>query len=149
MAGQPAQLSLEPDWRVFWYVAGVTLLAGGLSGLTPALMSLKFDLSEALNGRQRMFGGDSGRGRLRDVMVGAQVAISFVLLAGAGLFLRTYQQAVNLDGGFETRQVLAAPMQRLIKDQIPAPCSWSCFHRTLAQRIGALPEIGSASCSER
>jgi predicted permease len=143
MAGQSDGLSLEPDWRVFWYVAGITLLAGGLSGLTPALMSLKFDLSEALNGRQRLFGSNSGRGRLREAMVGAQIAISFLLLAGAGIFLRTYQQAANLDARFETRQVLAAPMQRLIKDQVPAPRSWSGFHRTLAQRIGALPGVQS------
>ena len=48
--------------------------------------------------------------RLRGLLIGAQVAISFVLLSGAGLFLRTYQQMVKLDPGFESRQVLASLM---------------------------------------
>jgi predicted permease len=143
--GRPAEYALAPDWRVFSYVAGVTLLAGGLSGLTPALTSLKFDLSEALSGRQSLFGSAPGRGRLRDVLVGAQVAVGFVLLVAAGLFFRTYQQVANLDAGFETRQVLAAPMQMLLKDQVHARRSWSAFHRTLTQRVGALPGVQSVA----
>src|SRR5207247_8436558 len=81
---QPADFPLDPDWRVFWYLSGVTLLAGILSGLTPALASLKFDVTEALKGRQSLFGRTHARGRLRGLLIGAQVAMSFVLLVGAG-----------------------------------------------------------------
>src|SRR5256884_1531736 len=77
---QPADFPLDPDWRVFWYLSGVTLLAGVLSGLTPALMSLKFDVSEALKGRQSLVGRTHGKARLRGLLIGAQVAMSFVLL---------------------------------------------------------------------
>ena len=140
---QPADFPLDPDWRVFWYLSGVTLLAGVFSGLTPALMSLKFDVSEALKGRQSLFGRTQGKARLRGLLIGAQVAISFVLLSGAGLFLRTYQQMVKLDPGFESRQVLASLM--LTKGQGPARRSWAAFHRTLAQRVGALPGVQSVA----
>src|SRR5205814_10524098 len=70
---QPADFPLDPDWRVFWYLSGVTLLAGVLSGLTPALMSLKFDLSEALKGRQSLFGRTYGKSRLRSLLIAVQV----------------------------------------------------------------------------
>ena len=143
ITAQPADFPLDPDWRVFWYLAGITLLAGLLSGLTPALASLKFDVSEALKGRQSLFGRTHGKGRLRGLLIGAQVAMSFVLLVGAGLFLRTYQQVARLDPGFESRQVLASLM--LTKGQTSARQSWSPFHRTLAQRIGALPGVQSVA----
>jgi len=140
---QAADFPLDPDWRVFWYLAGVTLLAGVLSGLTPALISLKFDLSAALNGRQSFFGRIHGKGHLRALLIAAQVAMSFVLLVGAGLFFRTYQQVARLDPGFESRQVLASVM--LTKGQGPARRSWSAFHRTLAQRVGTLPGVQSVA----
>jgi len=114
-----------------------------LSGLTPALMSLKFDVSEALKGRQSLFGRTDGKSHLRGLLIGAQVAISFLLLVGAGLFLRTYQQVAKLDPGFESRQVLASLI--MTKGQGPARRSWSAFHRTLAQRVGALPGVQSVA----
>jgi predicted permease len=140
---QTADFPLDPDWRVFWYLSAVTLLAGVLSGLTPALMSLKFDVSEALKGRQALFGRNHGKDRVRGLLIGAQVAMSFVLLVGAGLFLRTYQQVAKLDPGFESRQVLASLM--LTKGQGSARRSWSAFHRTLAQHVGALPGVQSVA----
>jgi len=140
---QAADFPLNPDWRVFWYLFGVTFLAGVLSGLTPALMSLKFDLSEALKGRQSLFGHTYGKSRLRSLLIAAQVAMSFVLLVGAGLFLRTYQQVASLDPGFESRQVLASLM--LTKGQGTTRRSWSAFHRTLAQRVGVLPGVQSVA----
>src|SRR2546421_7112346 len=140
---QPADFPLDPDWRVFWYLSGVTLLAGMLSGLTPALMSLKFEVSEALKGHESLFGRTYGKSRLRGLLIGAQVAMSFVLLVGAGLFLRTYQQVAKLDPGFESRQVLASLM--LTKGLGPARRSWSAFHRALAQRVGALPGVQSVA----
>ncbi len=143
ITAEPADFPLDPDWRVFWYLAGITLMAGVLSGLTPALTSLKFDVSEALKGRQSLFGRTHGKGRLRGLLIGAQVAMSFVLLVGAGLFLRAYQQVAKLDPGFESRQVLASVM--LTKGQGSARRSWSAFHRTLAQRVGALPGVESVA----
>lgn len=99
--------SRSPDWRVFGYLTLVTLLAGALTGLTPALQSLKVNLSEMLKGRAGQPGG-AGGSRLYGLLIGAQVALSFVLLFGAGLFVQTSQKAATLDSGIETRQVLVA-----------------------------------------
>jgi len=140
---QPADFPLDPDWKVFWYLSGITLLAGVLSGLTPALASLRFDVSEALKGRHGLFARTHSKGRLHGLLTGAQVAMSFVLLVGASLILHTYQQVASLDPGFESRQVLASVM--LTKGQSSARRSWSAFHRTLAQRVGALPGVQSVA----
>jgi predicted permease len=140
---QPADFPLDPDWKVFWYLSGITLLAGVLSGLTPALASLRFDVSETLKGRHGLFARAHSKGRLRGLLTSAQVAMSFVLLVGASLILRTYQQVASLDPGFEGRQVLASVM--LTKGQSSARRSWSAFHRTLAQRVGAVPGVQSVA----
>src|SRR5262249_55516795 len=58
--GGGADYSQAPDWRVFGYLAAITILAGAMSGLTPALQSLKVNLTEMLKGRQSARGGGKG-----------------------------------------------------------------------------------------
>src|SRR5262245_36980714 len=57
---QVLYFSLRPDWRVFAYLAVITLFAGALAGLSPALQSLKVNLSESLKGRAPLFGAATG-----------------------------------------------------------------------------------------
>src|SRR5262245_40087379 len=90
--------SLAPDWRVFGYLMMVTLFAATLAGLAPALQSLKVNLSDALKGRQSTHGGGSW---LRGILIGAQVALSFVLLFGAWLAVRNVQKMSGANPGFE------------------------------------------------
>lgn len=92
--------SLSPDWRVFGYLTLVTILAGVMAGLTPALQSLKINLSEMLKGRQSMPSGGKGS-RLYGILIGAQVALSLFLLAGAVLFVRTSQKLSALRLGLK------------------------------------------------
>jgi len=87
------------DWRVLALTAGAGLLAGGLLGLVPAVQGTRPDLGSALKTGSR--GSDApGRLRWRNVMVVAQVAMSLVLLVGAGLFLRSWQRVLAVDPGF-------------------------------------------------
>ena len=76
---------LDPDLLVFAYLAGITLLAGTIAGMAPAAESLRVDLTASLKGQEALFG--SPRSRRRGFLVGAQVAMSLVLLVAAGLFL--------------------------------------------------------------
>ncbi len=87
------------DWRVLALTAGAGVLAGGLLGLVPAVQGTRADLGSALKTGSR--GSDApGPLRWRNVMVVAQIAISLVLLVGAGLFLRSWQQTLAVDPGF-------------------------------------------------
>jgi predicted permease len=132
--------SKAPDWRVFGYLTLVTILAGVIAGLTPALQSLKVNLSETLKGRQSHAKGSQIYGTL----IGAQVALSLFLLVGAVLFVRTFQQAVNFEPGFETRRVLWA---QLYAPENTERRSWGEFHRALTERLGALPGVQSVAWS--
>src|SRR5262249_12028045 len=83
--GAGREYSLAPDWRVFLYLTAVTILAGAMAGLTPALQSLKVNLTEMLKGRQSVVGAKRGT-RLYGLLIGVQIGLSFFLLYGAVLF---------------------------------------------------------------
>jgi predicted permease len=136
------EYSVVPDWRVFSYLVLVTVLAGTMAGLTPALQSLKVNLTEMLKGRQNMLGGVRGA-RLYSVLIGVQVALSFFLLYVAVLFVGTAKKAASFEPGFETRQVLS--MSLLMQSRAPGQRTWGAFHRTISERLSALPGVQSVS----
>jgi predicted permease len=147
MANRPLEWSLAPDWRVFTYLTVVTLLAGTLAGLAPALQSLKLNLVDSLKCRRSLFGGDRGGARLRGMLIGAQVALSFVLLAGAGLCVRAYLRMSGADPGFETRQILATRHWKL--NQAKPLYFESAFYRSFTQRVAALPGVQAVAYASR
>jgi predicted permease len=143
----PFEWPLTPDWRVFGYLATLTLLAGTLAGLAPALQSLKVNLSDSLKGCQSLYGRTTGHGWLRGLLIGTQVAISLFLLVGAGLLMRTLQRATAADVGFETRQVLAATQEA--RGEITLSQPWAAHHSALARRIAAMPGVQSVAYADR
>ena len=98
-------LQVDPDFRVFGYTLVVSLLAGILFGLAPALEASKPSLTAVLK-EEGAFGGKLRGSRLRDLLVAAQVGICLVLLVAAGLLARGSARALRLDPGFETKKVL-------------------------------------------
>jgi putative ABC transport system permease protein len=136
--------SLAPDWRVFAYLAAATLFAGVMVGLTPALQSLKVNLSEMLKGRQTMTAGTRGN-RIFGFLIGAQVALSFFLLYGAVICIAAGRRAASLEPGFETRQVL---MMSLAGQRGTTERDFDAFHRTLTERLAALPAVQSVAYAE-
>ncbi len=95
----PVTLDLSLDLNVLAFTAGVTLLAGIVLGLAPAIQSTKPDLAATLKD-EGAGGGQPGKLTLRNALIGAQVAASTVLLVGAGLFLRSLQEVQSVDPGF-------------------------------------------------
>lgn len=103
--GRPAY-PIALDARAFAYLAGLTLIAGVAAGLTPALESLRVDVLGALKGGRSAAGF---RGNLfRNALIGVQIALSFVLLVGAGLFAMTHYRIVTGEPGFESSHLLVA-----------------------------------------
>jgi hypothetical protein len=100
---------------------------------------LRVDLTASLKGQESLFG--AGRSRSRGFLVGAQVAMSLVLLVGAGLFVRAEFTTFSANPGFETRQVLLFSVHTPLPHYTPA--SSTAFYRTLEQRLRALPGIQS------
>ncbi|MBK8649409.1 MAG: ABC transporter permease [Gemmatimonadetes bacterium] len=104
----PITFGLELDWRVFGYTALISLLAGVISGLAPALMGARSPVSEVLRDGGRTGSAGRARTRLRSALVVTQVAVSFVLLVCGGLFIRSARSAAKMDLGFSRDRLLLA-----------------------------------------
>ena len=101
----PIVFDFNVDWRVLAFTAGLSLMTALLFGLAPALRATRPDLLEALKNETSVF-GNKARFGTRNVLVTVQVAFSLVLLVGAGLFLRSLQNASSIDIGFDPRNIL-------------------------------------------
>ena len=98
--------SIQPDWKVFAFLAVLVLIATVASALAPMRESFRFDLITALKGRE---GAATMRSRTTSALIVVQLAMSFVLLAAAVLFARLPFMITRLDPGFETRQTMTVP----------------------------------------
>ena len=137
--------SIAPDWRVFVYLALLTVLAGTIAGLQPALQSLKINLSEMLKGRQSSLGR---RGAwLYGLLMGAQVALSFLWLYSASQFVSNAQHNARFDPGYETRQVLWTSLS--MQGRATPQRTYGDFHRALTERLSALPGVESVAYLNR
>ena len=144
-ANLPISLELSPDWRVFAFALGVSLLAGLTFGLAPALGAARGDVTARL--RTDSAGSGVRRSRLGHGLIVAQVALSLVLLVAAGLFVRALGQGRQIDPGFEITNVLTATLDSE---------SWGYdeararrFFRTLRERVQALDTVTSVSYTGR
>ena len=103
----PGMLILAPDWKVLFYLACLTLFAGVASGLSPAWESGRVDLTDALKSRGSIASGTPRTSRVRGALIAVQVAISFVLVAGSSIVIRTYQFVAAADPGVDAQHVVA------------------------------------------
>ncbi len=94
----PVTLDLPLDWRVLAFTTVVSIVAGLLAGLAPALQATRVDLAGVI--REESAGGGRQKSGLRNMLVTAQVAVSVVLLLVAGLFVRSLSALRNVDVGF-------------------------------------------------
>jgi putative ABC transport system permease protein len=136
----PLRFDLRLDARVLAFAAVATILAGAVCGLVPALQSTREDILPALKDA-RVAGGP--RLRLRRLLVAGQVALTTLLLVGAGLFLRTLQSARTIDPGFEADGVHSARLDLTLLAGTEA--SGRAFYDQLLARLAAEPGVRSAS----
>ena len=106
VTSRPAPFDLTLDWRVLLYCVGVGVGAGVLAGVSPALESLRPQLSESLKGSSTAVTPGHRRSRIRSVLVAAQVALSLLLVVQVGLFTLAQQHFFSYNPGFETTHVL-------------------------------------------
>jgi putative ABC transport system permease protein len=136
--------NLAPDARVLGFTTVVSLLTGILFGLAPALRGSRLDLASALKGTAGSVSGHASRQRLLQPLVIVQVALSLVLLIGAGLFVRTLEKLKGLDAGFNRENVTLFDLdftQSINTERRVA------LYRELLARLEALPGVRVASLS--
>ena len=98
--GNPLLIHAQPDLRILSFTLGLTFLTGLIFGLVPAMRASRPDLWTTLKDAVGSIAGSSGSLFLRKGLVTAQVALSFLLLFGAGLFVRSLQNLKSVDTGF-------------------------------------------------
>lgn len=135
-------LHLEPDIQVFAYVFAISVLAGILFGLAPALESSRPNLTSALKEESAGFALRLRSARLRDVLIAAQAAVSLLLLICAGLLIRGSIHSVRIDPGYESKHVLGMDLN------FPPGLGYTdakrlTVIRQLHDRIGAIPGVRS------
>jgi predicted permease len=146
---RPTGFSAEIDLRVLAFTAAASILTGILFGLMPALRSMRVDLTPALKeGGKSSSSGDSGRSWLNagNALVVAQVALTVVVLVGAGLLVHTLQNLRNVDPGFNTNNVLNFSVDSTLTGYKGERLGQ--FSRELRDRFSEIPGVLSAGYTD-
>lgn len=138
---------LPVDWRIFGFTATIAIVAGLLAGLAPALRSTRIELARALGSGGRDSGGRVPGRRLTNGLVVVQVAASMLLLVCAGLFVQSSRNAGAIDFGFRTDDLLVLSVDPLAQGYDPEQAR--ALYREIADEVGALPGVRSASWARR
>jgi putative ABC transport system permease protein len=144
-SGMTLSTSLKPDAGMLLFALSISMFTAIVFGLAPALQAAQFDLNEAL--KQGGSRGAIGEGnKLRRMMVVFQVALSLMLLIGAGLLIQTLFQLHNQYSVLEPEKVLTVRTQ-LPLDNYKQPVKRAAFYEQVLARVRSIPGVASAGYS--
>jgi predicted permease len=145
--GLPLGLNLVWDYQVFIFASALTLLTVMAVGLVPALLASKVDPIASIRSEAGAASSLIRRSRLRGALVVAQIAVSVVSLFSAGLFIRTLVEERKVNLGFDSEGALLVSMD--LHPNGYDEKSGVEFYRQLVERVRALPDVESASLSNK
>ncbi|HEV7705424.1 MAG TPA: ABC transporter permease [Gemmatimonadaceae bacterium] len=135
--------SIRVDGGILIFTLAIAAITGAIFGLMPARQMLRPDISKTLREGGRGVGQRAGNNRARRVLVVAEVALSVVLLAGAGLLIRSFSRLMNVDPGFRTDHSISFALS-LPDAKYKTPEQQATFLTTVMERMRALPGVQSA-----
>ncbi len=142
----PTVAEISVDWRVLAFAFTSAVATGLLFGLAPAWQARKVDVNTAL--KENAGKGGIARGRLRGTLVVAEVALSLVLLIGAGLLIRTFANLTSVEPGFDPHNVFTCQLT-LNGERYDTTNEAAAFYRDALERISALPGVESAAITNK
>jgi predicted permease len=141
----PVIIPLHTNQRVLFFTAGLAILTGILFGLTPALGATRMSLSSALKEGGAAGRLAAGRSRSARLLIALQIALSLLLLVGAGLFLRTLKNLETVPLGFDRERLLffsvSPGLNGYTGDRLAE------YYREMQERLAAIPGVRSVSFS--
>ncbi len=140
----PRTTTISVDTRVLLFSLAVSLLTGILFSLAPIWRSSRIDLIEALKESSRGSSTGPRRNRLGAALIVAELALSVVLLTGAGLLLRSFVRLLHVNLGFVPENVLTFQIS-LPTSKYPQTFQRTAFYRDLRERIAVLPPVRSVT----
>jgi putative ABC transport system permease protein len=135
--------TIRLDTSVFLFTLGVSFATGILFGIAPALKAIKIDVHSALKDGGRGIAG--GRSITRGALVVAEVALSMVLLVGAGLLIRSFARLAAVDPGFDAHHVLS--MRLAEEGRFHSNDQMVAFNMQMLERVRAVPGVEAAGTS--
>ena len=138
----PSAIHLDP--RILAFSVVLTLLAVLVFGFVPAFVASRTDVSEALKEGGSQGGTSPATHRLRALMAAGEVALSLILLAGAGLLVRSFLRLTEVELGFDPQGILIATVERPLTIGFDAQKHAAFFHEAL-ERIRSLPGVKEAA----
>jgi len=138
----PAALGPQMDWQVLAFCVGATLISALLSGLAPALRAGQIDVQEGL--KESSKGSASHAANYwRRLLVGAEIALSVVLLCGASLLIHSFAKILDVKPGFDTTNVITARISLPLTAYSHADTN--AFWDKFLAKVSALPDVESAA----
>jgi predicted permease len=148
VALSPAELprveTIRPDANVLLFALASSLFAGLIFGLAPALRAAAPHLSDVLKEGERGSSEKIRRNRVRSLLVASEFALALVLLAGAGLMIRSFLALQKVDPGFNPHNLLSAVIS-VKGTREAAPGKRALFYQELVADVGRLPGVESVS----
>jgi predicted permease len=142
LVARTSPLDTRPDAGILAFTAGVSILAGLLFGVIPAIQASRANLSSAMKEKTRTRGGFL-RFSLSSLMVVMQVGLSMVLLTGAGLFARSLVKLQNEDVGFDRDNVLLLGIDPRLAGY--KPNELATLYQQVIERLSSLPQVRNVS----
>ena len=139
----PIRLDFNPDWRVVLYAVGVSLAAALLAGVLPAMRTVRANLQGVLREGGRGTSAGKEHHRVRNLLVGTQVALSVMLLVAAALFSESFVRSHALYLGFDPHGVMNAAIDVQFRGYDEA--RGRAFYRELLQKLRAMPGVEGAT----
>jgi putative ABC transport system permease protein len=146
-SGKPYWIVFSMDFSVFAYMAGICLLTGVLFGIAPALQVSKTNVNEILKEAGRGSAGGPRARRMRSALVIAELALTVVLLVGAGLMVRSFMKLYALDLGLETDHLLTMRADLPLQKFDTSEKRRQQFEAMLS-KVQTVPGVVSASLTE-
>lgn len=140
----PGEVQFGLDRPALLFSLSVAVLSALLFGAAPALYSARRNLVEGLKGESRGVAG--GRGRLRNTLVAAEIALSLVLLVAAGLLMRSFISLVRVDLGFDRTNLLVF-FVTFPPGEEATPVERYRFYQEALQRVASLPGVAAVAAS--
>ncbi len=138
----PLSISAVPDWRILGFTIAISVLTGLIFGLVPALQSTRPDVAGTLKDQGGAVSGGVST-LTRKLLVVSQIALSLLLLIGAGLFIRSLQKLKELDPGFRTSNLLAFKVDPTLNGYKPERTK--AFYQQLKENLETLPGVDFAA----
>src|SRR5438105_1722257 len=147
-AALPRVEEIQVNLPVLWFSGAILFITAALVLLLPAMQALRFDLVAGLRDDSRTSSGTAGKARIRNLLVVGQVALTVILLAGAGLLIRTFAALKDVNPGFRPQGVLSLRLG-ISRSKYGGDDKVASFCKRILEQVRALPGVGAGGMGNR